>query len=182
MTWRAFLLLARNESLMHALLWWFSGRLRVRVIHIDGQPYLERYALFRCRWFTAYLHRFVTQDEERWLHNHPWRWSCGIPLCGGYLEERLRWLDPVEGLVIDVRNVKRFRINHISARTFHRIVWIEANTWTLFLHTPKCKGWGFLRHVEQEGQVNALIYEQPFTGEQEADFPINAPTGREIRA
>ena len=181
MTWRVFLLLARRESFMHALLWWFSGRLRVRVIHIDGQPYLERYALFRCRWFTAYIHRFVTEDAERWLHNHPWQWSCGIPLCGGYLEERLRWLDPKHGLVIRLREVCRFQCNLISAKDFHRIVRVRPCTWSLFLHTRRVKGWGFITAREKALNYWHLEYTQPFDEGRAGDWIDNAPTGREIR-
>lgn len=167
---------------MRKLLWWLSGFLQVRVIDIDGSPYLERYLVGRWRGMVAYLHHFVRGDAEPWLHDHRWKWSIAIVLRGSYVEERWSYLCPAAGLVTSRRRVRMF--NLIRPKDFHRIVSVEPNTWTLFIHAPRSnKGWGFLHQLDfANGSGFKLSYVQPFKGEREKDFPDDAPTGREYRA
>ncbi len=124
--------------MIHQILFWFSGYLPCRLINNDGQPYLERYFLFSCCGLTAYLHRFVGQDGDRGLHDHPWDYSLAIVLAGGYVEERLNGFDPAVGLVIGERLVRW--CNLITAHDFHRISRTQRDTWTLFIHTKRIKG------------------------------------------
>lgn len=58
------------------------------VIHLDGDPYLIRYRLFRCRWFGIYLHHILRSDTDREPHDHPWHFTT-IILWGGYHEYTL---------------------------------------------------------------------------------------------
>lgn len=58
---------------------------------IEKVPYMFRHYLQKDRdeigWF---LHKFVSSDEERKLHSHPWEWSFSIILEGGYVEYRAK--------------------------------------------------------------------------------------------
>jgi len=145
--------------MIRRFLFWFSSRLPCRLIDNGGQPYLERYFLFSCCGLTAYLHRFVGQDGDRDLHDHPWNYSLAIVLVGRYFEERLHGFDPAFGLVIGERLIRRF--NLITGRDFHRISRTQKETWTLFMHGRRVKGWGFMEHVHQGDMAHRLDYYQP---------------------
>ena len=61
---------------------------------IDGgprRPYLTRWHMIpRNPWFNIYLHFFVHGDDDRALHDHPWR-SWSLLLDGGYREHTSEW-------------------------------------------------------------------------------------------
>lgn len=165
---------------MQRFLWWVTQWLRVRVIYVDGRPYLERYYLGRVFDWTAYLHRFVREDSERWLHDHPWRLAVSVVLAGGYLEERWRWLCPQVGLVTEVCCVTWGNI--LRGRDFHRIIHVLPGTWTLFLHGRRAKEWGFVEEVRPRiGQGCMFDYQQPFPVERTADWASDAPLARDYR-
>lgn len=94
--------------MINKLLTKISGRLSYRQIKgPDGEPYLERYFLTqfpKWRWLgkwaggIIYLHRFVDNDPDRGLHDHPWGVAYSFILSGQYVEERWRnkWLDTTE--------------------------------------------------------------------------------------
>ena len=98
--------------------------------------YLRRwYVLPRNRWGNLYLHEFVRSDDDRALHDHPWR-NVSVLLRGSYLEHgddgtvRLRRAGAIVGR---------------RAEAAHRIALIEGQpVWTLFLTGPKRREWGFL--------------------------------------
>lgn len=169
-----------------------SAGMRCRTIEINGQPYLERYLVGRAFGVTVYLHRFLTADGERHLHDHPWRFSVGIPLVGGYVEERLDHLDARTGPVSVYRRTRRFWPNVLTTRTFHRIHSVQWGTWTLFAHSPYFRVWGFLRReppldlIAGHPPAVRITYEQPLdvaadgyqTG---ADPWADRPLGAELR-
>ena len=149
--------------MIRRLLFKLSGRLPCRLIDIEGRPYLERYYLGRVRGVTFYLHRFVQGDGDRNVHDHPWDWSLGWVLAGGYDEERLTGFDPGSGWQHKRRRVRWWRPNFIGRRTFHRIADPRPETWTLFIHGRKTKGWGFLAQAHDLGTGgSAVIYRQPY--------------------
>lgn len=131
-------------------------------IEIQGAPYMTRHYLWprtrdrdqdaRRTRFAVFLHEYHRCDAERWLHDHPWSWAIGIPLVGGYTEERLAGFE-LPGRKT-VRHVRRWRLNVIRCRDFHRIAGVEPGTWTLFIHGPRVKRWGFL--VERD---RALVWQ-----------------------
>ena len=139
---------------IHRILWIFTQMFpnRVREIVLDGRPYLRRFYITsktdKDRAFGVYLHYFHRGDEDRELHNHPWKKSCSLILAGGYDEERA-----LPSGEIVVRPIKAGRINIIKAGDFHRIILNKsygAHTWTLFIsgaRVPKTpegyKDWGF---------------------------------------
>jgi len=143
-----------NPSLFARGLFWLSGWLRCRIINgNNGEPYLERYALLRLPGGRSlYLHRFLDSDPDRGLHNHPWTRALGLVLSGGYKELRLNG-QAGNGAVAE-RTLRPGAFNHIGGDDFHRIVLPEGReAWTLFMHTPKVKDWGFLTPGPDGGQV-----------------------------
>ena len=82
--------MSSKTRLSDKLLYTITGWLRCRIIRGNqGEPYLERYHLFRLPGGGgAYIHRFLSSDPDRGLHDHPWERSLGIVLSGGYLEQR----------------------------------------------------------------------------------------------
>lgn len=136
-------------------LFWLSGFLPGRLINIEGNPYLERYYLFTFRGRVYYLHRFLSGDGDRNLHNHPWSHSVSIILSGGYTESRVTNIDWDEGLYDqDIFRLRFLSVNRIPANVFHRIMWVKKNTWTLFSHDKqRTSEWGFLRTNQDTGKL-----------------------------
>jgi hypothetical protein len=147
------------------LLYRLSRRLRLRVIKGDpppgfhgdetrGAPYLERYFLFRLAtpWgpVTGYLHRFVGSDPARGVHDHPWARAASLVLAGGYDEERLAGFNGT-GPIVMTRRVGPGRLNLLRGTDFHRVVLPRRpdapapEAWSLFVHGPHVKPWGFLK-------------------------------------
>lgn len=156
---------------------------RCRLIHRTGnQRYLERYWLGKSRrlGITAYLHRFVARDADEWVHDHPWSWAVAIVLTGGYTEERLKWFDPNIGWHSILRQIRPLRPNIIRGRDFHRILECQPETWTLFIHGPRRKGWGFLEYVQCNPPApGACVYSQPYDLKVNSDWEYHRPLGRE---
>lgn len=105
---------------------------------IDRGPndkYLTRYVVFRCKWFSIYIHQFHASDFPV-PHDHPWTWMA-LPLRTGYIEHFL------DGTSVER---KPFRPVIRGAREFH---WIElkpgsaGKTWTLFITGKVKRDWGF---------------------------------------
>lgn len=122
--------------MLRPLLYALTARLPARYIDHAGAPYLERYYLatvFGRRW---YIHRFVASDPDG-LHDHPFLHSFSLLLAGWYWEDR--WAG----------RRRRTWLNRIGPDDFHRVVLPEngRDVWTLFVHSPRVKNWGFLRPV-----------------------------------
>lgn len=170
-----------------------TAALPCRLIHRgDGSRYLERYAmpgplrrLLARIGVTVYVHRFVGRDADQWVHDHPWRWACALLLTGGYMEDRLRWWEPGR-LLTDVRRIGGWRrLNLLGPRSFHRITATQPETWTLFVHGPRCKGWGFVSVRYQLSLAGpgalgeTLTYHQPHNTAANAGWEHRAPLGRD---
>lgn len=159
--------------MIRSFLYWLTGKLPARAIDgDDGEPYLERYYLFGLFGARAYIHRFVASDPDRGLHDHPWGRSLSLVLAGGYREVRRRGKKAAR-----CRQLNPWRLNFIRGTDFHRIVLDPGQeTWTLFIHGKRTKGWGFLRNG---------IYMPHAQGKE--DYPqagwwATAPSGRALRA
>lgn len=142
--------------MLNKFLFWFTGRLPCRLIQLDSGPYLERYYLGQWKWLKVifYLHRYVSSDSERHVHNHPWEWGGSLILAGSYIEERVIDICPHAndaGCWTKYRKVRWF--NRVNCNTFHRVHNAKSGTWSLFFHgaRPRIggreKGWGFLSAV-----------------------------------
>lgn len=74
------------ERLAAALIARASRREPDFIVGGHDNPYLERWWLIpRNPLFNMYLHRFLRDDDDRALHDHPWPW-CSILLRGEYIE------------------------------------------------------------------------------------------------
>ena len=143
--------------MINRFLFWLTARLPCRLIRMESGPYLERYYLGQLFGVTFYLHRFVSSDSERHVHNHPWRRGGALILTGGYIEERALDICPAAGPSgCWTRRIRRRWFNRVDANTVHRIHSAQRPTWTLFFHSPRPKvegtnkGWGFFEQVELE--------------------------------
>lgn len=119
---------------------------RLRTIFVLGKEYMRRYTYGRLGWLpgdkptpvSVYLHHFIRPDEDRELHNHPWKWAVSVTLAGGYTEERF---DSSGGIV--TRRTRFLSVNFIRGTDYHRVAELHGETWTLFLAGPKTSSWGF---------------------------------------
>lgn len=155
---------------MNKLLFKLSSHLPCRLIALDAGPYLERYYVGKVLGVTFYLHRFVSSDTERHLHNHPWGWGRALVLSGRYTEESVLDICPQgapSGCLIHRADVRWW--NRVNGNSFHRISNAAPGTWTLFFHGPRLdvygnpldgqrgavvpKGWGFLDSADSEVTV-----------------------------
>ena len=163
--------------MIERLLFKLTKNLPCRLIHRKGgQPYLERYYIGRLFGVTAYLHRFVDRDADEWVHDHPWRLAVAICLAGWYIEERVRWFEP-SGWGFYIRTIFPGRPNIIRGSDFHRIHGTRPETWTLFLHGERVKGWGFLCRQSVKGIGLALMYYQPYDVSKSSRWETRAPKG-----
>lgn len=114
-----------------------SGRPHVFIGGKDN-PYLLRwYLLPRNRWLNLYLHKFLRDDDDRAMHDHPW-WFASLVLKGRYIEFT------TDGLVLRERGSIAFR----RATHRHRVELLGDKSnrtpcWTLILTGPKSRDWGF---------------------------------------
>lgn len=102
-------------------------------------PYCLRWWVIpRNRWFNVYLHRFLRDDDDRALHDHPWD-NCSITLRTGYDE------------VTEKGTYRRLphRAYFRKAETSHRVVLVRDATgqpiqsWSLFITLRVRREWGF---------------------------------------
>lgn len=116
----------------------FTANKPMRLIEINGDPYLERYHIASLFGFKIWLHRFIRNDSERHLHNHPWH-ALSVILTGGYreivaLKGYRNW---------DIVDYKRGNLNVIRANKTHRILQVDPDTWTLILRAPRLTDFWF---------------------------------------
>lgn len=114
---------------------------RYRLIEVGGDPYLLR--LYLMHWKRdllpgVFLHCFLRGDNDRDLHNHPWKWALSVILTGGYVEERRDDAGEVHR-----RTVRPGAVNLIRANDFHRVELLDDRCWTLFIAGPRLQQWGF---------------------------------------
>lgn len=155
---------------MKRFLYSLTGRLPCRIIcEDDGTPYLERYYLFTILGVRFYIHRFVSSDPGRGLHDHPWPWAATVVLAGFYFEETRRGVMPIRWF------------NGLVGDSFHRVVLPDRSgalsdtngqrsesvcpCWTLFFHRASyVKPWGFLRGTTETTQLTWIPYNFPSNG------------------
>lgn len=160
---------------MKRLLFKLSGYLPCRIIDIDDKPYLERYYLFSVLGREFYLHRFVSGDGDRNLHDHPWDFSFSLVLTGSYDEVVQKYFCPKSLGILKKRKLKRGRFNIIKGSKFHQIVSAEPETWTLFVTGKRIKDWGFLKTYKG---IKAVFYTQPYSTGANRDWQKRAKPGR----
>jgi hypothetical protein len=112
---------------------WLSGGPHF-VVGPPERPYLLRwYVLPRNPWFNVYLHRFLRDDDDRALHDHPWP-SLSLLLAGRYIEHT----------ATGRREYRTGNLVRRGAEHAHRIELPGGKpAWTLFVTGPRVREWGF---------------------------------------
>lgn len=119
---------------MRAFLLWLTAWLPVKCIGRDGD-YAEWYHVLTIPGVArVQIHRFRRSDPDG-LHDHPWGWARTFILAGWYIESRR------DGIRIRAAG----DTYALTGDTFHRVeLPDQADVWTLFIHGPYVKHWGFL--------------------------------------
>jgi hypothetical protein len=166
--------------MIRAFLEWLSDRLPAKLHDDRGRPYVYWYHVLTIPGLLrVQLHRFVSSDSDG-LHDHPWGWARAFILAGWYIEERrdgtrIRGAGSTYGLTGDV---------------FHRVhLPDQAEVWSLFVHGPYVKHWGFLRPLDplaisgwRMREACRWIYEaRARHAEAFDDWWKTAPKGRALR-
>jgi hypothetical protein len=108
-------------------------------------PYLLRwYVIPRNRWCNIYLHKFLRDDDDKALHDHPWH-SLSVVLKGGYFEvlpfqseELVVLREPGDVILRRAEHSHRIAL-HRDLSTRNKLV----PAWTLFITGPRVRQWGF---------------------------------------
>lgn len=117
------------------------------------KPFLRRWFVIpKNRWCNIYLHKFMRDDEDRALHDHPW-WNVSILLIGQYIEVTAGFLG--EDRKLYTAGDMKFR----SPTYAHRIELVRTRltghkrtkaqrkrgqpSWSLFITGPVRRIWGF---------------------------------------
>lgn len=123
------------------MLKWFKRLISLKPhLYIGGaeNPYMLRWYLFpRNPWLNLYLHKFMRDDDDRALHDHPW-WFVSVLLRGSYTE----WRGFPETELVSRKRIFP-SIAFRSAETRHRVTLPGGPCWTLVLTGPKKRTWGF---------------------------------------
>ncbi len=115
--------------------------------HPCGAPYITRHVLWGISSLSehdpecvssAYVHALHTPDGDRHMHDHPWNWSCGLILSGGYTERR-----SVFGAAVE-NTYRPGDLNVLRHGDYHSILRVLPDTQTLFLTGREISDWGFL--------------------------------------
>jgi hypothetical protein len=123
----------------------FTADMPMKQIDIDGTPYLQRYYAGTTNdGHDMWFHRFLNQDADRHLHNHPFEFKT-VCLHGGYAEE-IKTLFGIKLNFLQKRTVAIGHLNFESLRlkiilegtargigSWHRIAKIKPDTWTVLL-------------------------------------------------
>ena len=135
-----------SSNVMHEILMRATENMPMRQIEIGGETYLQRYFVRADADGTQHwLHRFVRDDDERYMHTHPWTAYARL-LVGRYTERT-----PAGD-----RNYAAGEVNYITPDKAHRIITVKPDTWTLMTVLPgRCEAWHFLGdnegdHVEMK--------------------------------
>lgn len=124
-----------------------SARRKFTIRHPDGSPYITRWILAGSPAledhdpsapFSLYVHQLHTPDGDRHMHNHPWAWSTGLVLAGGYADRQL--IDGVERLQFHGPG----DLNTLPLDRYHTVTAVERDTFTLFSCGREVQDWGFL--------------------------------------
>ena len=109
-----------------------------------GLHLLRRWHFARFPAVRVYLHNLRHGDIGRYPHNHPWRWCWSIILRGGYLEKVWRRVTRSSRIESWWQEHRRGDLNRINGDTYHQIMDVHENTWTLFIAVGFRRGWGWL--------------------------------------
>jgi hypothetical protein len=122
----------------------FSGQPHFIVGGHDDPYMLRWYLIPRNRLFNIYLHKFLRDDNDQALHDHPW-WFVSFMLKGGYFE---MIPGPNGGLSRSVIKRTAGSLAFRPATHRHRVVlfrnqWGRQPCWTIVVTGRAKRSWGF---------------------------------------
>jgi len=140
--------------MIQRLLTWYLAKRPDPDFIVGGseRPYLLRWWLIpRNPVFNIYLHKFVRDDDDRALHDHPWV-SCSILLQGYYREHTIA----AGGIHRrELREAGSVKVALPSRAHRVELLLDEAGRsipcWTIFITGPRVRRWGF--HCPESGWV-----------------------------
>lgn len=149
-----------NKSMISRLLNHVTRNRPMRIIQINGTPYLERYYITTVFGRQIWLHKFLRNDAERHVHDHPWT-ALSVILTGQYTEE-MSTIQPMinsgQLLTRHHRHLSAPAFNWISGHHMHRIISVKPDTWTLMIVGQRHgRGWFFY-----ENTATGISKKQPF--------------------
>lgn len=128
---------------------WAAGRPHL-IVGDPAHPYMRRWWIIpRNPVLNIYLHQFLTPDDERALHDHPWL-SLSIALKGEYIEHTAQL--EAYGTMMRYRQTRGpgsvvFRLpSHTHRISLHPDPEGEygyKTAWTVFITGPLVRKWGF---------------------------------------
>lgn len=138
---------------MNAIVKWAKGWLSGKPHFIIGDNYLLRwYVIPRNPVLNIYLHKFLHDDEDRALHDHPW-WFISIMLKGGYQEvidiERSSTAGFTETICRRAPSIAFRKSEHRHRVVLHRdygdnhAIGRPITCWTLVITGRVTRNWGF---------------------------------------
>jgi hypothetical protein len=122
---------------------WLSGKPHF-VIGGEADPYMFRwYIIPRNKFFNIYLHKFMRDDEDRALHDHPW-WFVSLMIWGGYFEMVTPNEYGIDRLCRTTPSVAYRRATHRhSVVLFRDSHGNQRPCWTIVLTGRAKRTWGF---------------------------------------
>lgn len=96
----------------------------------DSNPYLVRYTLFTCKYFSIKIHNILLSDYEC-QHDHPWAFITFL-LKGGYVEHT-----PTKSKVYGPLSLLYRPADYVHRLEIHQPVWSFVITF------KKVRKWGF---------------------------------------
>lgn len=117
------------------------------VIGDPADPYLLRWYLIpRNRYINIYLHKFLKDDDDRALHDHPW-WFVSLMVWGGYFEhselERNTWKTFTKHRTAPSIAFRRPTDRHRIELERTPVLNKPIPCWTIVVTGPKSRAWGF---------------------------------------
>lgn len=94
-------------------------------------PYLIRW-VFQTRWFSVRLHHWISSDDQRHYHDHPF-WFLVLVLRGSYTDRSPAGDD----------RMTAGRVRFRPAEHKHTALVDRGGCWTLLLCGPEIREWGF---------------------------------------
>jgi hypothetical protein len=109
----------------------FRKKIITRKSDTGKEPYMIRWNIFQCHWFSIKIHRILLSDDDC-MHDHPWTFISFI-LKGGYVEETPGAAKKLYG---------PGSVLYRPAKFIHRLEIFQPAV-TLVINFRKTKSWGF---------------------------------------
>jgi hypothetical protein len=112
---------------------------RRKLVRTDnGRTYLERWGVEHWRIGGVFLHRITAPDPGQDMHDHPW-WFVSLILTGSYVEARGTMRTDLQRW----QKRERWSLKPLRTDELHKIVHVNGPAWTLVVHGPKVRNWGY---------------------------------------